>query len=104
MSSIRVVQNQKQVQILSHQMIQSVEILQMNSQELTDYIKDLALENPMVEIAQDLPRDESELRLRKLEWLAGLDEQNRAFYRYDKEDEEDTGFLNNIGGYRIETL
>ena len=104
MSSIRVVQNQKQVQILSHQMIQSVEILQMNSQELTDYIKDLALENPMVEIAQELPRDESELRLRKLEWLAGLDEQNRAFYRYDKEDEEDTGFLNNIGGHRTETL
>ena len=30
--------------------------------------------------------DPDEMRLRKLEWLSNLDEQNRAFYKYDRED------------------
>lgn len=104
MSGIQLTQNQRQTQILSHQMIQSVEILQMNGQELTDYIKEMALENPMMEIQQADSGNEDEMRLRKLEWLSSLDEQNRAFYKYDREDTEDNGLLNNVGGRRTETL
>ena len=39
-----------QTQILSQKMIQSMEILQMSCQELNEYIKDMALENPVVDI------------------------------------------------------
>ena len=34
---------------LSQRMVQSTEILQMSTQELMDYIKELAVENPVVE-------------------------------------------------------
>ena len=101
---IRVEQNQKQMQILSQQMIQSVEILQMNSQELDEHIREMALENPLVDIHQEEPENKNDERLRKLEWLAGLDEQNRTFYRYDREDARDTGFLENVSGRRAESL
>lgn len=104
MSGIQLTQSQRQTQILSHQMIQSVEILQMNGQELSDYIKELALENPMAEVRQTDLSNEDEMRLRKLEWLSSLDEQNRTFYRYDREDTEDNGLLNNVGGRRTESL
>lgn len=39
-----------QNQILSQKMIQSMEILQMSSQELSEYIKEVSLENPVVDI------------------------------------------------------
>lgn len=38
-------------------MIQSVNILQMNAQELSSYIEELSLENPMVELSQEAPAD-----------------------------------------------
>ena len=41
-----------QNQILSQKMIQSMEILQMNSQELNEYIKEMAMENPVGEIEE----------------------------------------------------
>ena len=41
-----------QNQILSQKMIQSMEILQMNSQELNEYIKEMAMENPVVDIEE----------------------------------------------------
>ena len=41
-----------QNQILSQKMIQSMEILQMSSQELNEYIKEVALENPVVDIEE----------------------------------------------------
>ena len=80
---VELVQSQKQT--LSQNMIQSVEILQMSSMELADYIK-------------------QEERLKKLEWLTGLDEQNRAYYRYDQEDEDKDNYLNNISAPNAETL
>lgn len=95
---------QSQRQILSHNMIQSVEILQMNSQELDGYIKELALENPLVELSENRPESKEEDRLKKLEWLSRLDEQNRTYYKYDREDSENTGFLDNVGGRRAESL
>ena len=102
--SLHISQNVKLGQTISQKMIQSVKILQMNAQELSDFISELSLENPMVELSPESFSDADEMRLRKLEWLSNLDEQNRAFYKYDREDAEDTGFMNNIGGRRAETL
>ena len=40
-----------QKQVLSQHMVQSMEILQMSAQELEGYIEKLALENPVIELA-----------------------------------------------------
>ena len=80
---------QSQKQILSQQMIQSVQILQMTTQELTEYMKQEVLDNPVLELERTEPEDRGEELLRKLEWLDGLDEQNRSYYRYDREDAEE---------------
>ena len=100
--SLRLEQSQKQV--LSQKMIQSVNILQMSSQELTDYMKQEVLENPVVDLEIKEPMDKEEDRIKKLEWLASLDEQNRSYYRYDKEDIEDNNGMNNLGNRTTESL
>ena len=100
--------NQKQ--IITQKMIQSANILQMNAQELSDYVKELALENPVVDFAENeegsksgmTPEDEE--RIKKLEWLASLDEQNRTFYQFDRDAlEADSGYYN-LAGSGGETL
>lgn len=93
---------QSQKQGLSHKTLQSAGILQMNAQELTELIKELSLENPVVEIEDAMPEDKAEERVQKLEWLASLDEQNRTYYQYDKADTDD--YLNNLGEDKGETL
>ena len=87
---------QTQKQVLSQNLIQSVEILQMSAEELTDYIKEMALENPVAEIKEPSPEDRQQDLIRKLEWLENLDEQNRTYYRYDRED-SDKDYITNIG-------
>ena len=101
---------QAQRQMMSQKAIQSVSILQMNSQELTDYIKDIAMENPLVDFVEtdassgEQDQKEAEEKIKKLEWLASLDEQNRSYYQYDYDDEmEDRGF-NNLAGNISEKL
>ncbi len=82
-----------QKQILSQRMQQSVEILQMNTIMLTEYIHELAQENPLLE-CQEAPAEEpvkEDKLLRKLEWLEEADEQNRSLYRVEQEDEEERG-------------
>ena len=66
MSALNISQNLKIRQTLSQKMIQSVGLLQMNSQELSEYISELSLENPMVELESEAPADEQEMRIRKL--------------------------------------
>lgn len=88
---IEISMNQKMS--LSPKMQQSVEILQLNSQELLKYVNQLADENPVVEI--DEPTKESdryEILKRKLEWLESSNESNRV---YNRESEEN----NNIEKY-----
>ncbi|MFR7476881.1 RNA polymerase factor sigma-54 [Frisingicoccus sp.] len=81
-----------QNQILSQKMIQSMEILQMSSQELSEYIKEVSLENPVVDIedAYETPDKAGDL-VKKLEWLDSIDERNRIYYRqeYGGEDSDD---------------
>lgn len=81
-----------QKQILSQRMQQSVEILQMNAIMLSEYIHDLAQENPLLEwqdISVEQPEKDDKL-LRKLEWLEEADEQNRSMYRVEQEVETDS--------------
>ena len=51
--SFRLEQTQKQ--IVSQKMIQSVSILQMSTQELADHIKEITLENPVLDFDERVP-------------------------------------------------
>ena len=74
-----------QVQTLSPQVIQSLEVLQMNTQELLDYVRELALENPVVEVnPPDVPVAPVRSRsAQQMEWLESTDRQNRWYNRQD---------------------
>ena len=76
---------------LSQRMIQSAEILQMSSQELETYLKDMAVENPVIDIEEryEAPKSEEDLQ-RKLEWLASSDEQNRVYYSEEYSSDDDS--------------
>ncbi len=81
---------QKQTQTLSPQMMQSMEVLQMGSQELLEYIEEAVQENPVLEREETYDRrDESADLRRKLEWLESTDPQNRYYHQQDSEDEND---------------
>ena len=76
---------------LSQRMLQSTEILQMSSQELLDYIKELSVENPVVECIEkekEVDTEKIDILKRKLDWLDSMDEQNRFYYSEDKEEED----------------
>ena len=76
----------KQTQTLSPQMMQSMEILQMGSQELLEYIENQVQENPVLEMEEKYSGQDraSELQ-RKLEWLESTDPQNRVYPQQDTE-------------------
>ncbi len=75
--------------VLSQKMIQSAWILQMSSSELDTYIKDLALENPLVDLEEPGTGNSREDEWkRKLEWLSSTDEQNRVYYSSDGSNQE----------------
>lgn len=92
-----------QVQKISQNMIQQVNILQMSSQELTEYVKELSLENPMMELEEPEAESPEQERLRKLEWLSDMDEQNRIYYRQEREESSDLG-MGDRGEPEEETL
>lgn len=75
-----------QVQKISQNMIQQVKVMQMSSQELTAYIKELSMENPLMDLDESEPDNQDKERLRKLEWLSDMDEQNRIYYRQEQEE------------------
>ena len=88
--------SQKQTQTLSPQMMQSMEILQMGSQELLEYIEEAVQENPVLEPEERYNKaDETDLLRRKLEWLESTDPQNRYYHRQDTEEQDDR--LSNYG-------
>ena len=89
----------QQKQILSQKMQQSVEILQMNAVTLSEYIREFAEENPLVEWNEEkepVQQENTEL-LQKLEWLEEADEQNRSLYRMEHEQEEKERETNAFG-------
>lgn len=73
-----VILEQKQVQKLSPQMIQSMEILQMGSAELQEYVEELLLENPVLEREESHPEEDGSLLLGRLEWLAAQGRRERG--------------------------
>lgn len=80
----------QQKQVLSQKQQQSVEILQMNALALSEYARELAEENPLVEWNEENEafEQQNEKLLQKLEWLEEADEQNRSFYRVEHETDE----------------
>lgn len=87
---------QKQSQILTPQMIQSIEILQMSAQELLEHLETTLQENPVLEMEEyhDAPDEAEDLR-RRLEWLEDNDPQNRVYHVQDFQPDEDP--LRNCG-------
>lgn len=74
--------------VLSQRMLQSAEILQMSSQELVEYVKELSIENPVVEYEETLQeQNKFDLVKKKLEWLDASDEQNKVYYHEEKDEE-----------------
>ncbi len=80
----------QQKQILSQRMQQSVEILQMNTLALSEYIREVSEENPLLDWSEDhIAEKEEPSLLQKLEWLQEGDEQNRGYYQMDMENEKE---------------
>lgn len=81
-------QELKLKQTLSQNMILSARILQMGQLELREYLEDLALENPVVDLEEVRPEKEenNEDFIRRLEELQSLDRQNRQYYQDEEED------------------
>ena len=88
--------NLKQTQTLSPQMMQSMEILQMGSQELLEFIEETTQENPVLEMDEKYDRRTSSTDARKLEWLEATDVQNSWYHRQDTEEDADP--MANYGG------
>ena len=89
----------KQTQRLSPQMIQTMEILQMDTVELQEYVEKALLENPVLEhepAAETAP--DAEL-WSKLRWLEAGDRQNRGYRDDDSHD-----WLSNVPAPAEESL
>ena len=84
-----------QKQIISAQMIQTMEILRMSTVELEDYLKKLSLENPVIEISEKRPEEfsrEELQRQRQMEWLTAHDRQNQIYYQNDETDDRENAW------------
>lgn len=83
----------QQKQILSQRMQQSVEILQMNTMALSEYIREVSEENPLLDWSMDQTGQEvsaqEERMLQRLEWLQEADEQNRGYYQAEADNEKE---------------
>lgn len=76
----------KQNQKLSPQMIQSMNILQMSALELQEYVENLLMENPALEVESEANQEKRSNLLSKVNWLITNDRQNRWYYREDAKD------------------
>ena len=82
-----IVHSQKQV--MSYRMQLSASILQMNTFDLEQFIRDSAVENPLIEL--EMPQETESYNadnLKKLEWLDSIDRSNSYQYTYKPEDED----------------
>lgn len=80
----------KQSQTLSPQMLQSIKILQMGTQELLQYIEESLQENPALEtLDHSEPEAEFTGLQKKLEWLDGADRQELYSCRTSQEHTSD---------------
>ena len=97
---------QSQTQHLSQQQLQSVELLQMSAPELEEYLRNLAQENPVVELDDSRPEPErprDDELLRRLRWLDDNDRQNRYYQHVGAEELDPLARIGTEGGLE-ETL
>lgn len=73
----------KQTQKLTPQMIESMNILQMGTIELQQYVEKTLLENPALELESERGGDDREDLRHKVQWLMANDRQNRWYHRED---------------------
>jgi RNA polymerase sigma-54 factor len=92
--------NVEQKQVLSPQLIQSAKILQMNAQELADYVNEAALENPVIDVEEKKPED----RLEKYEWLNSYRDRGYTSLAEKDPDDEDSREDYNFDASRGESL
>lgn len=80
---------QEQKQVLSQKMIQSSSILQMSAADLEEYLNEQSLENPVIDLVQRVPDEESGKHTETYQWISSHDEQNRYLYqRIETNDDE----------------
>lgn len=96
----------KQKQQLSQQQMQSIEILQLSTLELEQYLQKLAEENPVIDLEPQKEPErspESDSVFRRLEWLEDNDYQNR-YYQSVERDNLDPFYQVGTAGGLEETL
>ena len=90
---------QKQELKLTPQMLQSMEILQMSTQELEAYLQELVQENPAAELSEPEERpDEGEELWRRMQSLADQDDQNRQYVAAEREELDPLARIGTDGG------
>ena len=97
---------QKQVQALNQQLLQSLELLQMSTMELEEYLRDLAQENPMVELNEDfseMEQSRDNRLLDRLNWLEDNDQQNYYYQRVEEEEFDPLARVGHEGGCLLYT-
>lgn len=99
--------NLKQTASLTPQMIQSIQVLQMNTMELERFVEELAQENPVVELAvndADKPGQPVDDKFQeRLAWLEQNDRQNAVYYHMQESAYDPLELVGTEGGLE-ETL
>lgn len=90
---------------LNQRQLQGLLILQMSSLELEQYLSELSLENPVIELESNTMSVDSsdEEFIQKLHWLEENDQQNMFFFQNDKEEIDSLTMYQTDGGL-TETL
>lgn len=66
--------------VITPQIQQALNVLHMNGHELSEYIQQQALENPVIELEPTYKElDNNEKLMRKIEWISSADPQNRVY-------------------------
>ena len=96
----------KQTQSLTPQQMQTIQLLQFSALELEEYIRELALDNPLVEPEEPVPPPEEaqdDKLTAKLRWLEENDRQNHFYQRIEDEELDPLARVATDGGLE-ETL
>lgn len=97
---------QKQKQILTEKMIQSVEILQMTSQELKEYVNEVMLENPVVELDEHVKENTGTESIEERQQQTSAEEQYHYLTQRQSDDDDISDLKNkwNVDPNDEETL
>ena len=97
---------QTQTQKLSQRQLYSVELLRLSTLELEGYVRELAQENPLVELEEAPPPSQGEGKddlLARLRWLEDNDRQNWFYQKFSDEELDPLSRVGTSGGLE-ETL